>query len=295
MVDFVISIVLMPTLLVAREARDGRGAAGALLRGAAQGGGEVLVRAPRARAGGVADGGGDCRARHLPAARRHQPHQLLQRRPPAGPVGGRHRQRARRASTASRSCSRGRPSRCKTPDALQRMDRLERGAADVAVRPQGDVGRRLREAHQPGAQRRAAGSQRRARRCRARSRRSCSCSRSADEGRRELERVVASDYSRAQIADQAGVDELGPRLRADRAGGADGEGDVRRHRHQRAHDRLRPAVQHARSLSGDVAAQQLRHGVRHRLRRHLPRVPIVPVRRCWRSSRTCCRCWRCSA
>ena len=79
------------------------------------------------------------------------------------------------------------------------------------------------------------------------------------EGRHELERVVASDYSRAQINDQAAVDELRRACceQVERRGCA-GEGGVRWHGH-RGHDhRLRPAVQHARSLPRHVAVQQLR-------------------------------------
>ena len=115
------------------------------------------------------------------------------------------------------------------------------------------------------------------------------------EGRHELERVVASDYSRAQIAIKLQSMSSDLVLEQVEAGGSDGEGGVRRHRDQRAHDRLRPPVQHARSLSGDVAADQLRHGVLHRVRRHLPGLPLVPFRRADDRARTCCRCWRCSA
>ena len=49
-----------------------------------------------------------------------------------------------RASTASRSCWRGRPSRCSTPDALQRMDRLENELRQAAERARRSIGRRLR-------------------------------------------------------------------------------------------------------------------------------------------------------
>ena len=66
------------------------------------------------------------------------------------------------------------------------------------------------------------------------------------------------------------------------------EGGVRRHRHHGTDDRIRPAVQHARSLPGDVAAQQLRHRVRHGVRRDLRRLPLVPLRPARPSRRTCC-------
>ena len=168
------------------------------------------------------------------------------------------------------------------------------GAAAVSVRPQGDVGRRLREADQQGAQRRTARGERRAGRrqhdragaVRLRARRR----RPARARARGRERLLA----RADL-DQAAVDELGPRARAGRGGGSHGEGGLRRHRHHGADDRVRTTVQHARSLSGDVAAQQLRHGVLHRLRRHLPRLSLVPLRPADDCARTCCRCWPCSA
>ncbi len=100
------------------------------------------------------------------------------------------------------------------------------------------------------------------------------------EGRHELERVVASDYSRAQISIK--LQSMSSDLVLEQVEQADrmakeafaGTGITR------ADDRLRTPVQHARSLSGDVAAQQLRHGVLHRVRRHLPGLPLVPLRRC---------------
>ena len=94
----------------------------------------------------------------------------------------------------------GAPDSMKSPDALRRMEELRVRLETAAVRPQGGVGGRLRQAREPRAERRRRGA-----------RRSCPASAEAiaqelfvfglsDDGRRELERVVASDYSRAQIS-----------------------------------------------------------------------------------------------
>ena len=94
----------------------------------------------------------------------------------------------------------GPPESLKTPDALQRIDRLEEALRQFPhvrkVTSVADYVKRINKELNDG----RAGGERRARRRRTRSRRSCSSSRSAAKGRHELERVVASDYSRAQIS-----------------------------------------------------------------------------------------------
>ena len=93
----------------------------------------------------------------------------------------------------------GPPESLGTPDALQRMDRLAnelRKLPDVKkVRSVADYVRRVNKELNDGDCRPPTSF----RPIRRRWRRSCSSSRSAAEGRHELERVVASDYSRAQI------------------------------------------------------------------------------------------------
>ena len=190
----------------------------------------------------------------------------------------------------------GPPDSLKTPDALQRMDRLRRRAAEAPVRQEGHVGRRLREARQQGAERRPAGGGRRA------GDRGDAIAQElfvfalGGEGRHELERVVASDFSRAQISVKLAsmssdlvLEQVEEAERLAKAG-------VRRHAASRrlttGSGRLFSTLDH---YLVDVADQQLRDRLRHRLRRHLRRLPIGPVRPAGDRRRTCCRCSRCSA
>ncbi len=88
MVDFAISIVLVPTLLGLSETRAPGAAAGDVAEEAARrrGGLEHAPRGShRGHRGGADDRGG---GRRQPAPRRHEPHELLQPDAPAGHVGG---------------------------------------------------------------------------------------------------------------------------------------------------------------------------------------------------------------
>ena len=81
MVDFVMSLVFVPTLLTLVKPETGRGAAGTLVAGADA----ARWRGSRSATHGRAVGDGlvvivVSRVRHRAAARRHQPHQLLRRR-----------------------------------------------------------------------------------------------------------------------------------------------------------------------------------------------------------------------
>ena len=232
MVDFVISLVLVPTLLVAGEAGDGRAPHE-----------RYLVLAPLQRVARFSCAHpGACSRSSLARRRSLAALGILRLRvdtnhinffsadASAQPVGGGHRQASSAGVYSFQILLEGPPESLKTPDALQRDGPARGRAAEVAVRAQGDVGRRLREADQQGAQRRPAGGGRRAGRRRTIAQELFVFA-LGGEGRHELERVVASDFSRAQITVKLAVDELGPRARADRGGRPAGEGGVRRHRH----------------------------------------------------------------
>ncbi len=169
------------------------------------------------------------------------------------------------------------------------MEELRARLRAAAVRPQGRVGRRLRQARQPRAERR-----------RVRRTRSCPPSADAiaqelfvfelsDDGRRELARMVASDYSRAQISVKLASmssDLVFEQINRAEAGG---DGGLRRQRHHADGHRIRPHLRDARSLPRRVAVEQLRHRIRDGVRGDLRRVPVGTVRAARRSSRTRCR------
>jgi predicted RND superfamily exporter protein len=96
----------------------------------------------------------------------------------------------------------------------------------------------------------------------------------SDEGRRELDRVVASDYSRAQmsvrLASMSSDLVFAQINRADEEAAAVFAGQ----RHHSHRDWIRPSVRHARPLHRRLAVEQLSHGLSDRVRRHLRRVPI---------------------
>ena len=100
----------------------------------------------------------------------------------------------------------------------------------------------------------------------------------SDDGRRELEHVAASDYSRAQMTVRlASMSSDIVFAQINEARDAR-EARVRRQRGEADGDGLGPVVRAARSLSGDVAVEQLRDRVRHGVRRDLRHLPIVQVR-----------------
>ena len=172
----------------------------------------------------------------------------------------------------------GPPDSLKTPDALARIAALEDELRREPLRPEGHVIARLREADSPRAERRAPG------RGRASDQRRHDCPGTVRlrHGQRRTPRAGAHRGQRLLARsdlDQAAGDELRPRARDGRTIRHPGEADVRRHRHLRHHDRLGTPVQHAGSLSGRVADPQLRHGVRDGLCRDLHRLPIRALRR----------------
>ena len=218
MVDFAISIVLVPTLLGVAEARDGSAAAGGVVQAAARCAIGAVLHAPRARlvvgrrvvagvvaAGRVWRGCAWTRTTSISSARTTRS---------AGRRAVIDRKLA--ASTPSRSCSRVRPIRMQQPDALAAHGPARSGAARAAVRAQGDRPGRLREA--------------RARRARAAaqavvpadgrrwSRRNCSCSRWPTKGARETRARRGERLLEGADHREAGVDELRPGVRADQRG-----------------------------------------------------------------------------
>ena len=172
----------------------------------------------------------------------------------------------------------GPPESLGTPENLQRMDRLENELRKLAERQEGPVGGRLRAAREQGAARRRSPPPTSSLSDPATVAQELFVFTLGGEGRRELERVVASDYSRAQIDVKLRADGLRLVLQLIERTDKLAADDLQRNRHHRHDDRIRPAVQHARPLPGGVADQQLRDGVRHRLRRHLRHLPIDQVR-----------------
>ena len=116
-----------------------------------------------------------------------------------------------------------------------------------------------------------------------------------NEGRQELERVVANDFSRAQITIKLRVDEFGRRPPPGRRSRQAGESHLRRNADFSGDDRLGQVVQHPRSLSRDVAVEQLCHRVRDRLRGHLRCLSVGTVRRADHRAERPARCSPCSA
>ncbi len=112
----------------------------------------------------------------------------------------------------------------------------------------------------------------------------------SDDGRRELEHVAASDYSRAQmtvrLASMSSDIVFAQINEAETLAKRAFEGTV-----------VKPTVTgsgrlfaHARSLSGDVAVEQLRDRVRHGVRRDFRRSSDRSSSGCWRSCRISFRC-----
>ena len=233
---------------VAREAGDGGSAARALLPRAAQGGRAVLVRARPGACWRYRRWSWPSSRRSASCACGSTPTTSASSAPTIR-SGSRPRSstRSSAASTASRSCSRGRPSRCKTPDALQRIDRLEEAlrqfphvrkvtsVADYVKRINKELNDGRPEANVVPADADTIAQE-------------LFVFALGGEGRHELERSRGERLLAGADFDQAAVDELGPRARAGRGGRSDGEGDLRRHRDHRAR-RPAPAVCSARSIT----------------------------------------------
>ena len=94
---------------------------------------------------------------------------------------------------------------------------------------------------------------------------------------------------------EARLDELRRGLRRGRGGGAHRAGALRRHGDRAHRHRRGPAVRDARSLPRDVAGLELRHGVPLRVRRDRARLPVRSSSASWPSSPTWCRCSSSSA
>ena len=278
MVDFAISLVLRPDAADADQAGARASAAGALAPRADATHRQAVVPASRARDGG---GGGDRAGRTgrpVASSRRHEPHQLLCGGASAVALGRDRSTAGCRVSTASRSFFEGAPESLREPATLARMDRLGQdlgalpnvrkvvsivdylkrinrelngGRPDAAVLPA--IGR----PHGAGAARLLA------------------------VGRRTAGAGVCGGERLLEGADDGapGVDELGRGLRADSRGTAHGRRGLRGHRGHGDGDGFGASVRPARSLSRHVAAEQLRHRLRHRVRGHLHCLPIVQVRR----------------
>ena len=103
----------------------------------------------------------------------------------------------------------GPPESLGTPDNLQRMDRLANELRAVPGREEGPLGRRLRAPREQGAERRRPVPPTSSRPIPPTVAQELFVFTLGGEGRRELERVVASDYSSAQIDVKLRVDELG--------------------------------------------------------------------------------------
>ena len=153
MVDFVISLVLMPTLLSLVKPETGETPHERYLLPPLQRVAKWSTRHPgRVLTASVA-GGPPSLPRHLPAPRRHEPHQLLQPQPPAGAVGSGHRQQAGGRLQLSAD-ARGAARLAEASGHAGANEPAAGGAPARSLRSQGDVGRRLRQAHSPRAERR---------------------------------------------------------------------------------------------------------------------------------------------
>ena len=132
----------------------------------------------------------------------------------------------------------GPPDSLKRPDMLARMDQLQKRAAARAARPQGHVGRRLREAHPPRAERRPRRRRTSSRPTPTPSRRSCSSSRSAAKAATSSS-ASSPATSRARRS-RSSSQSMSSDLVLEQVEQADAlrEGDLRGHRHLR---RSRPA------------------------------------------------------
>ncbi len=199
MVDFAISLVFVPTLLTLVRPDPDAPPQERWLMAPLQRVGRFAFTHPRWVVSVVLGITVAAGARGRPSARRHQSHQLLSGRPSAVAIGCRRRSPALRHLQLQHPASKGRRTRSRRPKRSRRMERLSNdlsrlpyvrkvtSVADYVKRVNQQLADGSKDAYRLPTSREAVAQE-------------LFVFGLSDEGRAELSRVVASDFSRAQIS-----------------------------------------------------------------------------------------------